>query len=780
MKNLVCPRFTRYLVVLLGLMLPSIGSQPARADDGDLDLCNHSLRDPVASIPACTRLLEHDGNTANAPGHLNNRGVAKIASGDIESAIKDFTSALDRKPNFVDAFRNRGLAYHMEGDYDAAIADFKRAIKLDGKVAALYNARGTSLINKEEYDLAVVDFDRALQLDPKFANAFYNRAQAWYLEKKFDRAITDLDAYIKLVPKEARGYIQRGDARIRNGDLAAAITDYDAALGVDPANWEAYTHRGEAHRLQGDRSQAMADHDKAIEIDANPDAYVNRALVWGDEGRYDKAIADCAEAILLKPKYDLAFSDRGRFRRLAGDLQSSSSDLDKALELNPRSFRALAFRGDTLLARGETERALSDYTASIRISQDFVPAFTGRGLVWEKKGDLAKAKADFQAALRLSAVAEADLAKPAQDMARARLAAIEAEEAARAKEIAGLEMKKASEAHARAEEEARVKAELEAQTATLERKIRSEVEARTRAETEAAEARAAMKAASEARAKAEEEVRATAALEARAKAEFEARVRAEVDKRTKAATETAQASTPAPDPGRRVALVIGNSNYRSVPMLPNPQRDAKAVAATLQKVGFETVIAENNLTRDQFRTALATFEAKAKGADWAVVYYAGHGIEVGGVNYLIPVDAKLYASGDAEWEAVKLDTVLQATQQAKKLRLVMLDACRNNPFANRMRVADASRSIGRGFGRIEPGKGTLVAYAAKDGEVAQDGDGENSPFTTAFLKYVAIPKLEINLLFRRMRDEVLRSTSGVQEPFTYGSLPGDEFYFVSR
>jgi uncharacterized caspase-like protein len=739
-------RMTCWLVTLIvGLVLllpaaPTVRAEvlvfpagPAAQEGGnDLDLCSHSLRAPDAGIPACTRLIEADRDGRESVGYLNNRGVAKIAKGDLESAIKDFTSALDRKPNFVDGFRNRGLAYHMQGDYDSAIADFKRALKLDAKSAALYNARGTSLVNKEELDLAIADFDRALKIDGKFAKAYYNRGQARYLKKDFTGAITDLDAYIKLVPNDPRGHIQRGDALVNTGDFTTAIADFGSAIAVDPKNWEAYSHRGEARRLQGDLQKAMVDHDTAIGLEANPEAYVNRALAWGDQSRFAEAVADCGEAILLKPRYDLAYANRGRFRRLAGDLGASLNDLDKAVELNPRSFRALSFRGETLLASGDTERALADFTESLRIAPDFVAAYAGRGLAYEKRGDRAKAKADFAKANSLPAVADASLARPAQEVARTRLAAIEKDEAAAKVQLAQRDVSEKEKAAAE-----------KAKETDRERKQREELE----------------------RLKAEQQIEI-------------ARLQKALESKNR--PEDVQPQAPLPDPGRRVALVIGNSNYRSVAALPNPQRDAKAVAATLQKLGFETVLAQNDLTRDQFRTALNAFEDKAKTADWAVVYYAGHGIEVGGVNYLIPVDAKLFASSDVEWEAVKLDLVLQATQRAKKLRLVLLDACRNNPFANRMRVADATRSVGRGFARIEPAKGTLVAYAAKDGEVAQDGDGDHSPFTMAFLKFAVKPRLEINLLFRNVRDEVLKATGGAQEPFIYSSLPGEEFYLAVK
>jgi hypothetical protein len=245
------------------------------------------------------------------------------------------------------------------------------------------------------------------------------------------------------------------------------------------------------------------------------------------------------------------------------------------------------------------------------------------------------------------------------------------------------------------------------------------------------------------------------------------------------------ANAPAPSTarpaGRRVALVIGNSAYAAVPKLTNPQRDAAAVAAALRGVGFQSVTVASDLTRESLVAALIAFAREADRADWGLVYYAGHGIEVGGVNYLIPVDARLTSDRDVELEGVSLTQVLGAVERARKLRLVLLDACRDNPFVNQMKRTLGTRSIGRGLASVEPEAGTLVVYAAKHGETALDGDGSNSPFATALVKNVATPGLEVRRLFDFVRDEVLETTNRRQQPYSYGSLPGrEDFYFTSR
>jgi len=229
--------------------------------------------------------------------------------------------------------------------------------------------------------------------------------------------------------------------------------------------------------------------------------------------------------------------------------------------------------------------------------------------------------------------------------------------------------------------------------------------------------------------------------------------------------------------GDRIALVIGNSAYKNVPALTNPARDADTIASSLRAVGFKTVQLRNDLTREKLTDALQSFAAEADKADWAVVYFAGHGLEVNGTNYLIPVDARLAIDRDVEFEAVPLDRVMSAVSGAKRLRLVLLDACRDNPFANQMRRSVATRSIGRGLTNVEPEAGTLVVYAAKHGQVALDGDGSNSPFVTALTKRMNTPGLEVRRLFDHVRDDVLEMTNRAQQPFSYGSLPGSEDYY---
>ncbi|MDA9519664.1 caspase (peptidase) [Bradyrhizobium sp. CCBAU 11434] len=230
---------------------------------------------------------------------------------------------------------------------------------------------------------------------------------------------------------------------------------------------------------------------------------------------------------------------------------------------------------------------------------------------------------------------------------------------------------------------------------------------------------------------------------------------------------------------KRVALVIGNSAYKSAPRLTNPVNDATLVGGMFKSAGFDNVDVRLDLNAADMRRALREFAGRTRDAGVAVIYYAGHGIELDGTNYLIPTDAALETDGDVLDETVALDRALFAVEPAKQLRLVILDACRDNPFAKTMKRTVASRAIGRGLAKVEPtSQNTMIAFAAKAGSTASDGDAKNSPFATALVERLPTPGLDLGKAFRFVRDDVLKSTGYKQEPYVYGSLGGDDVSLV--
>src|SRR5712691_6762176 len=231
--------------------------------------------------------------------------------------------------------------------------------------------------------------------------------------------------------------------------------------------------------------------------------------------------------------------------------------------------------------------------------------------------------------------------------------------------------------------------------------------------------------------------------------------------------------------GKRVALVIGNSSYQNVAALSNPANDATAVTAMFKKASFDVVESRRDLKYMEMRRALRDFADKARGADIAVIYFAGHGLEVDGTNYVVPVDAVLERDADVDDEAIALNRILLAAEPATQLRLVILDACRDNPFTKKMKRTISSRSLGRGLIGVEENKpNTFIAFAAKEGSTDADGDGKNSPFSAALLKHLTRPGLDIRKAFGFVRDDVMSATGNQQEPYTTNSLGGNDVALV--
>ncbi|MGH6816179.1 MAG: caspase family protein, partial [Hyphomicrobiaceae bacterium] len=241
--------------------------------------------------------------------------------------------------------------------------------------------------------------------------------------------------------------------------------------------------------------------------------------------------------------------------------------------------------------------------------------------------------------------------------------------------------------------------------------------------------------------------------------------------------------SPAAHAEKRAALVIGNSEYRHTRALPNPKNDAAAIAKLLGDMGFE-VTSKTDLDHRGMMDAVRAFGRIAQNTAVALVYFAGHGLELGGENYLIPTDAKLAQHVDLDFEAVKLSLVLNTLGSARKLTLVILDSCRNNPLSDKMALGvGVTRSVSRGLERPpEPKGNVLIAYSAKHGTLALDGDGgPHSPYAEALLVHMAKPGVDVRLMFGRVRDAVVEATRKrpePQEPHIYGSLGGEVFALV--
>ncbi|MDD1537830.1 MULTISPECIES: tetratricopeptide repeat protein [unclassified Bradyrhizobium] len=461
------------------------------------------------------------------------------------------------------------------------------------------------------------------------------------------------------------------------------------------------------------------------------------------------AIATASEAIRRDSRDANAYYNRGNAYAAYGDADRAIADYTATIRLDPAHANAYYNRGNSYSSKGDTERAIADYSATIRLDPTYANAYYNRGNAYSNKGNTDRAIADYTEAVRLQPTNANAYFNRGNAYGR-----------------------KGETDRAIADYTEAIRADSTYANAYLNRGLVYEKRG------DFANARA--------------DFNATLGLRNTATrwALDKARERLAVLPSPRPATILVEKSGVAPlvaVPGaantdRRIALVIGNAAYENVAVLPNPVRDASLVADVLRLTGFEAVTLLTDLRKDALVNALREFAARAETADWAVVYYAGHGMEVGGINYLIPTDAKIAADREIAFEAVPVDQVLNAAERARKLRLVILDACRDNPFAAQMKrtMTVASRSVSRGLAPVEPEAGTLVVYAAKDGETALDGDGSNSPFAAAFVKNVPTPGLEVRRLFDFVRDDVMEATGRRQKPFSYGSISGrQDFYFVA-
>jgi tetratricopeptide (TPR) repeat protein len=762
----------RCLVSFSAALLMAAGVLAVPAAATDMEGCRSGKFED--RIPACTRAIaSRKFKGENLALLYAERGRAYFfAERDYDRAIADYNQALRIRPKddifaHDSVFAIRAEAFRGKGELDRAIADLTQALRIHSGhyiiERSVYFWRAESYKDKGDLDRAIADYGELIKLDKKFLDPFYRRGVLYHKKGDLDRAIADYSEAIEANPKHAPSFAARALAYQKKGEAARAKEDFTRALGLST---EGQSHDGEDTKKIAERGLAAL-----TETPSPPVAAVTapagtktappviapatpptpavaaaddqKTCAEHDKARFDESIAACTRLIASGTArgQELARLLFSRGLRYLGKRENDPAlaDFSESIRLDPSNWIAYRVRGEIHHRKNDYDRAIADLDEAIRRKPDDDYAFILRGNSYLKKPDFDRALADFDAASRLN---------PRFLRAHVGRSEIYENRGELGKALAEIRSALAFEPTSKFLQETAQR--IEQKLAATGEKVPVQAAAPSPAPVAPA-------------------VPAPPAPQI-----------------SPAPAHPPVAALPQPSPPvavaaeKRVALVIGNANYRAVGKLQNPPRDAAALADGLRRVGFKTVQLTSDLTREGMIAALRTFEREAERADWAVVYFAGHGIEVGGVNYLVPVDAQLKADKDVLDEAVPLDRVLSAIESAKKLRLVILDACRDNPFIATMKRSIASRAIGRGLAQIEPEGGVLVAYAAKHGQVALDGEGANSPFVTALVKRLDTPGLDISLLFRLVRDDVLAATGRRQEPFVYGSLPGELLSFRPR
>lgn len=521
-----------------------------------------------------------------------------------------------------------------------------------------------------------------------------------------------------------------GEAQARQDACERLIADGKAAPKDMALAWAV---RGNVLFKKRAIDKAIEAYSKALELDPDNVLFLNvRGWAYESKGQDDQALADYNAALQKRPNFGAPYNNRGTLYLRKGALQSALDDFSSSIRVAPKFLLGYTNRARVETINKDYDAALADFAKAAEIDPNAVQITVNRCVTYAEMGKFDEAFADCNSVIEKSPKYQYALNNRADAwMLKGNLDAALKDY----NTILGLNPNNVR-AHAG--------------RGLLFEKRRNLDQAR-------ADYR-------------------SAAYTLLPFDEIEiAKARAVARERLAALTDNG----PGGNAGRRIALVIGNGAYKNVHVLDNPPRDAKLIADSLKELGFQAVTLANDLTRDKFFETLKTFAAQAEKSDWAVVYYAGHGFEIGGVNYLVPVDAKLKVDKDAETEAVALEQVIAAASGARGLRLLMLDACRDNPFAPTMQHTIALKLVDKGFSNIEPSAGFMVVYAAKHGETALDGENGDSPFATA-LAHDIKEHVEVRKLFDIVRDDVWAATKHLQQPFTYGSPAGrEDFYFVT-
>ena len=516
-----------------------------------------------------------------------------------------------------------------------------------------------------------------------------------------------------------------------------------------------YFWRAVGWNKKGNYTQVIADASEAIRLHPSVATYNLRGSAYYDKGEDDIAIADFNDALRIGPPSGIIFHNRGNAWRSKGEYAKAITDYDASIKAGPPSAFSWQNRGISKLALGDRDGALADINEAIRLDPTLPQPLTNRAVIWRAKGDLDRAIADTTEAIRL-AMAKAPvniMTPPGSVLISAyshRALAYEAKgdfERAKQDYAAALEGKASDAGSTANQATAKVRLSLLSETVPPAPRIAT-----------AAPPPSASKAAPASPAGAASPSPPPAA---------EQRQRAETGRETV----------------RRVALVIGNGAYARVRPLPNPTNDARAMAKSLRDIGF-VVTEGTDLDRTAMQATIRDFLRDAARSQVAVVYYAGHGVQIDGRNYLVPIDIQFQAGSGMTDTMMDLDTIMAGLDDQVRTNILILDACRNNPMAPKLASAGPARDVEAGSGLAAPatlgagstlGAGTLIAFATAPGQVALDGEGANSPFSAALTRHIGTPGLEVQQMLTRVRAEVVAATKGKQVPWSNSSLLGEVY-----
>ena len=686
-------------------------------------------------IRGCSAVLAHNymqGADDQAWAYKNRGNAYFVGKGDLDFALADVDAWIRYASNKADAYAARGDIYKAKGEVDRAIADYDVAIRLDPynqeakdkRIAAKLAADRASCLQTADRDLQIsgctaVLAHRDMQGADDQAWAYKNRGRAYGVGKgDLDHALADVDAWIRNAPNEADAYAGRGEIFMEKGEVDRGIADLDAAIRLNPADKRLRDKRLEAAFAKGDYDFVLAACGDSLRLDAmDKDAVNCRARAYYLKGDFARSIAEISQGTGASPADPATLADRIFADIATGNHDRALAELDQMRKA--KGFNGLTvFLEEIVLWRAGQPSRLQAHIADIDdMDKGIKPIFKAWLGELSPQEVLAAVKTGNEREL-----CETSFLLGARDI-------IQGDRALGLARIQCFAPNRAGTFNA----EKVYKAILFTTLAS--------------APIPAPAIKPDSTAAS-----------ATAATVTVAKADPEpAKVSPAIP-----------AAAPCASLGKRVALVVGNSAYPQAAALANPVNDANDVASLLREKLCFTVIEARDATRDAFSDRIGSFAEAAIGADVALFYYAGHGMQFEQTNYLLPIDAKLTNEYEAIHGNISAQDIISLLEARAKVTLVFLDACRSNPIEDNFRKRMAIVGRGGGSRGLAPmaisSAETLVVFATRPNQQAEDGAGRNSPFTQAFLENIATPGKDIELVMRDVAAAVRVKTNGKQTP----------------
>ncbi|CAN7557387.1 tetratricopeptide repeat protein [Bradyrhizobium sp. LjRoot220] len=676
------------------------------------------------------------------PAFANDARTCSNANIDVDVALaacNRITKLATDKINTRNIYHWRGLHLTRKGDLDAALKDFDRAIAAGQSWFQSYDWRGSVWARKGDPKKAVEDYSAAIKIAPK-AELYDKRAAQLLILREYERALADLDEAIRLEPNNGPYHLNRADSLKGLKQYDRALADTSTAIRLMPKSYTPYHYRGYIWKEQAEYQRAIEEFSTAIKYsDQVSDLYYQRAGSYFAMHEYRKAIDDYGSAIKLDPKNTAPVYERLSAFNVLEEYDVVVQGTKLLLEKDPKDAKALNTRALAYIGMKQFDHAIVDLEAALSLDPKNGMYQVNKSSILREMGRI-----DEAIALLSSVVFESP---------------------------------NAPNAYLNRGVAWRVKGDMDSASKDFDEAIRLNP-----TYIDAFANRGLVLEAQGNAAKAAEAYR--SALSQKQGGVFLKRYQRMAQARLDV-IDASSGRTELADPqkrNRRIALVIGNSAYKHAGHLANPSNDATKISQALRDIGFE-VTDGVNLDQSTMRKIFGEFLADAPSANVAVVFYAGHGMQVNGKNYLVPIDFEINNDKDASTSMVDVDFILSGLDDQIRTNIIILDACRNNPMLSEQKGAG-----GRGFSRVSGlaapsglgagaalGAGTLLAFATAPGQVASDGEGTNSPFSTALGRHISTPGLEVQQMLTRVRSDVVAATKSKQVPWSNSSLLGEVF-----